>query len=90
MVGLTDGILQIRVAAPPFRGNTNQELLAFISWTLGMRQDSLAIVKGHTSRNKATKANGLNREEAIEKFFQAALINKIPDFKVYGKQPSWQ
>ena len=67
VVGLIAGVLQVRVAAPPVRGKANQELLAFLSRTLGVSQGALAIVKGHTSRSKVITVNGLNREEILKR-----------------------
>ena len=67
VVGLIAGVLQVRVAAPPVRGKANQELIAFLSRTLGVSQGALAIVKGHTSRSKVITVNGLNREEILKR-----------------------
>ncbi len=71
VVGLIAGVLQVRVAAPPVRGKANQELLAFLSRTLGVSKGAITIVKGHTSRNKVIAVSGLNREEVTEKLFSS-------------------
>jgi uncharacterized protein (TIGR00251 family) len=67
VVGFTDGVLQVRVAAPPVKGKANRELTAFLSQALGVGRSSLAIVKGHTSRNKVIAINGLSQEDIINR-----------------------
>jgi uncharacterized protein (TIGR00251 family) len=59
----------VRVAAPPVRGQANRELIAFLSQLLDIRKDSLAILKGHTSRHKLIAVRGLSREEVLKKLF---------------------
>ena len=62
-VSFADGVLRVRVAAPPTKGKANKELLAFLSQLLEVNQDALTIVAGHTSRNKTLSIEGLSREE---------------------------
>jgi uncharacterized protein (TIGR00251 family) len=44
--------LKVRVAAPPLEGRANDELIALIAETLGVRRKSVSVVKGGTSRRK--------------------------------------
>ena len=67
VIGFTDGVLQVRVAAPPVKGKANRELTACLSRALGVSQSSLTIVKGHTSRNKVIAVDGLSQEEIIRR-----------------------
>ena len=67
MVGFTDGVLQVRVSAPPVKGEANKELCDFLSHALGISKSSLTIIKGHTSRNKIIAIEGLNHEEIIRR-----------------------
>ncbi len=63
VVGFADGVLQIKVAAPPVKGKANSSLLAFLSKTLRVSKSSLTIIKGHTSRSKIISVAGLDPEE---------------------------
>ncbi len=63
VVGFTDGLLQIRVAAPPVKGQANKELIAVLSRALAVSQGSLTIVRGHTSRNKVIAVDGLSQAD---------------------------
>jgi uncharacterized protein (TIGR00251 family) len=67
LAGFTDGVLQVRVAAPPVKGKANRELTTFLSQALGVSQSSLTIVKGHTSRNKVIAIDGLSQEDIIKR-----------------------
>ena len=67
LVGFRDGVLQVRVAAPPVRGKANQELIALLSKALAVGKGSLSIVKGHTSRSKVIAVEGLSQEDIIKR-----------------------
>ena len=67
MVGFIDGILRVRVAAPPVKGQANEELIAFLSQALAMGKGALTIVKGHTSRSKIIAVDGLSQEDIIKR-----------------------
>ena len=66
VVGFTNGVLQVRVAAPPVKGQANKELIAFLSKALGVGKGTLTIIKGHTSRSKVVAIDGLSREDIVK------------------------
>ena len=67
VVDFTEGVFQVKVAAPPVKGKANKELIAFLSQILGMGKSSLTIVKGHTSRSKVIVIDGLRQEDIIKR-----------------------
>jgi uncharacterized protein (TIGR00251 family) len=67
VTGFTDGVWQVRVAAPPVKGKANRELVTFLSRILGISRSSLAIVKGHTSRNKVIAVAGLSQADIMNR-----------------------
>jgi len=67
IVGFSDGVLGVKVAAPPVKGQANRELVAFLSQVLGVSQSRLAILRGHTSRNKLISVGGLSQEEVLRR-----------------------
>jgi len=67
VIGLTEGVLRVKIAAPPVEGKANRELLTFLSQLLGISQGALTITKGHTSRNKTVAASGLSQEELLKR-----------------------
>jgi uncharacterized protein len=52
VIGLTNGVWKIKIAAPPEKGKANKELIEFLSDTLKLRKDRVTILKGETSHNK--------------------------------------
>jgi len=63
LAGFSEGVLRVKVAAPPVKGKANKELIAFLAQKLGLSKGDLTILKGHTSRNKVISIVGLTREE---------------------------
>ena len=65
VVGLHDGALKIRVAAPPVEGAANQELFKFLSRKLKVPRAALTLVSGANSKNKIIRvANPTNTTRA--------------------------
>ena len=62
-----EGILHVRIAAPPVRGKANRELIAFFSDVLGVSKGSISIEKGHTSRRKVIAVEGMEEWEVMER-----------------------
>ena len=67
VVGFTEGIWRVRVAAPPTKGKANKELVSFLSRMLSLSPSSLTIVKGHTSRDKVIAIDNLSQEDIIRR-----------------------
>ena len=63
LAGFAEGVLRVKVAAPPVKGKANKELIALLAQRLGLSKGDLVILKGHTSRNKIISIAGLTREE---------------------------
>jgi uncharacterized protein len=49
---MQDGTLKIRVAAPPDKGQANQEVCALLAAKYGVARDAVRIVSGQTSARK--------------------------------------
>ncbi len=67
MVGFSDGVLRVKISAPPIKGKANRELIAFLSRLLGVSKESVNIIKGDTTRNKVVAIDGLSRAEVMER-----------------------
>lgn len=67
VVGYSDGVLQVKVKAPPVKGKANRELLAFLSRRLDVSRSSIKIVMGNTSRRKLLAIDGLSQQTAIDR-----------------------
>jgi uncharacterized protein (TIGR00251 family) len=60
---LEDGILRVRVAAPPVEGKANAELLTFLARVLGVRKNRLEIIAGQRGLDKIVSVLDLSAEE---------------------------
>ena len=67
IVGFTDGVLLVKVSAPPVKGKANKELITYLSRLLGVGKGSINIIKGHTARNKVVAIDGLSQEEVMKR-----------------------
>ena len=57
-MGERDGVVLIRISAPPVDGKANAALIAFVAKTLGVPKGHVEIVRGETSRNKVIRVAG--------------------------------
>ena len=64
--GFRDGVLFIKIAAPPVKGKANQELVAFLGGILGIARSNLTIEKGLTGKRKLICITGLTQRQVIE------------------------
>jgi len=71
VIGFADGVLRVKISAPPVKGKANRELLAFLSQLLGISQGALTITKGYTSRNKIVAVDGLSQEELLKRLLHS-------------------
>jgi uncharacterized protein (TIGR00251 family) len=66
VLGFEDGILRLKIAAPPVEGKANKELIAFLSKRLGVSKSSISIDRGQTSKSKVISIEGLTRDQIYE------------------------
>jgi uncharacterized protein (TIGR00251 family) len=52
---MADGALKIKVLAAPEKGKANEEVCAVLAAWLGVPKRSVAVIHGHTSRQKRLK-----------------------------------
>ena len=75
---LEDGILRVRVAAPPVEGKANAELLAFLAKVLGVRKSRIDIVVGQRGLDKIVSVLDLSADE-VHTRIQDWLSAQEPD-----------
>ncbi len=67
IAGLLDGMVKIKVAAPPEKGKANQLLLSFLAKQLGIKTKALSIISGQSSAVKQIKIAGISTQTLREK-----------------------
>jgi len=58
-----DGVLKVKISAPPVKGKANRELIEFLSDILNISKGSIIIEKGLTSKRKGIVIEGLTQDE---------------------------
>jgi uncharacterized protein (TIGR00251 family) len=67
VLGFEDGVLHLKIAAPPVKGKANRELIEFLSKLLGVSRGSINIERGITGRRKVIAIAGHDPDKIIER-----------------------
>ncbi|MFH1140507.1 MAG: DUF167 domain-containing protein [Chloroflexota bacterium] len=67
ILGLANGVLRVRVAAPAKEGRANEALIDLLAALLTVPKARIRIVQGLTARNKVVAVQGLSQEEALQR-----------------------
>jgi uncharacterized protein (TIGR00251 family) len=62
LAGIHDGVLKIRLTAPPVDGRANKAVVAFLSKTLRVSKSALVLTSGLKNRRKQIKISGLDEQ----------------------------
>jgi len=73
LVGLHDGALRIRLAAPPVDGKANEALIAWIADELCVQRRGVELIRGMSSRRKQVRVD-VSLADA-----QAWLARRMPE-----------
>jgi uncharacterized protein len=60
IVGERDGVIVIRVTAPPVDGKANDALCRLIAKAAGVAPSRVTVVRGHTAREKRIRVDGID------------------------------
>nr|WP_206606397.1 DUF167 domain-containing protein [Steroidobacter cummioxidans] len=63
VVGMHDGCVKIRLAAPPVDGAANAALVEFVAEQVGVAKSRVRITAGLTSRRKTVEVDGVTAEQ---------------------------
>ena len=58
LAGVHDGVLAVRVCAPPAEGQANDAVIELLATTFGVRASAVEIVRGASSRRKLIRIRG--------------------------------
>jgi uncharacterized protein len=70
IAGLAEGMLKVRVTAPPVEGAANEACLALVAKKLGLRKSQMSIAAGARSRRKTLQVSGISKAELERKIEQ--------------------
>lgn len=64
VVGVTEGALDVQIAAPPVDGAANEELTRALAKIIGVPRRAVTVARGEASRRKRVEVVGVSAEEA--------------------------
>lgn len=67
IVGVENGVVKIRLNAPPVEGKANEALVRFLAERLGVARGNVEIVRGETTRNKVVRLRGIGIDKLKER-----------------------
>src|SRR6185436_19572051 len=65
IVGVENGLLKLRIQAPPAEGAANEVVIRFLSDCLGRARTTIEIVKGQRSRHKTIRLRGMTAIQVL-------------------------
>jgi len=65
LAGTMGAELKVKVTAPPVDSAANEALVVFLAATLDLPKRAVTLVRGHTSRHKLLRLEGLTLQEAV-------------------------
>ena len=71
VAGWQDGVLRVRVTAPPVEGRANAALERLLAGALGLPKTAVRVVGGAQSRDKTVAVKGIAQEEALRRLGEA-------------------
>jgi uncharacterized protein len=63
-----DGVLRVRVSAPPVEGAANQALLRLLAAELDVPRRDVRLVAGAAGRTKLVVVTGIGPDEIVERW----------------------
>ena len=62
VTGWQDGVLSIKLTAPPVEGAANKACIEFLADQLGVKKSQITLISGQTSREKLFEIEGMSPE----------------------------
>ena len=60
--GLLDGMVKIKISAPPEKGKANHSLVELLAKKLGVKRKDVHIISGQTNPVKSVEISGISAE----------------------------
>jgi uncharacterized protein len=65
LLGISDGVLQAWVSAPPVDGKANKALCRLVAKRAGVAPSRVSVLRGEKSRQKLLQVEGIEESELI-------------------------
>jgi len=69
-----DGVLHVKMSAPPRKGQANRALITLLADAAGVAKSEVQIIRGHTGRRKVVALQGLDASELKKRLARAVPV----------------
>lgn len=66
IAGQLDGMVKIKISAPPEKGKANQSLIEFLAKHLGVKKNEIEIIAGSANPVKKVKILNISAEKVLK------------------------
>ncbi len=66
IAGQLDGMIKIKISAPPEKGKANQSLIEFLAKQLGVKKNQIEIIAGSANPVKRVKILNISAEKVLK------------------------
>jgi uncharacterized protein (TIGR00251 family) len=70
VVGKHGGAIKIKLRAPAVEGKANAALVRFLAEQMNLSRDTIVLQRGHKSRDKLIRIDGLSQEEVRRRLLE--------------------
>ncbi len=70
IMGVKEGAIRLRVAAPPVDGRANEACLEFFARLLGTAKSNIRILRGHQNKKKTLLVEGIGPDQLSQRLFE--------------------
>lgn len=74
LAGIHEGVLKVRLTAPPVDGEANKECLKFLAEVFLIPKSQLKVIQGHKSRRKRILVRGVDPESLQDVLVHMGII----------------
>ena len=65
VVGIENGVLKIKIQAPPVEGAANEAVIAFLAGLFKKKKSNIAVILGKKSRHKVVRVLGIKAKDVL-------------------------
>lgn len=65
VIGFKEGVLKVKLTAPPAEGEANEQLVEILAEVFGVKKSAVKIIKGHTAKNKIVDIEGIDAAHPV-------------------------
>lgn len=76
LTGWQDGILSIKLTAPPVEGAANKAVAEFLADRIGVRKSQVSLIAGEKSRDKVFEITGISQESLHQRLTALATAHQ--------------